>query len=175
MSLFLLVYTSWCRTGLGRCPSVSHCHVPLQLGGGIREWFARRVRKTHWSAQRSQCRFVMVRVSPSHPYNAGRARTRMRGGCCKCMLRALELLEYLFRSNVIIHRAHKEMQGDDCRPRRRSWLRLPWLCWGGVVYCFCNGRITIVILVTAIGGLFSSARGSGARVPLLQQPWPHVA
>ena len=27
------------------------------------------------------------------------------------------------------------------------------------------GRITIVILVSAIGGLFSSARGSGARVP----------
>jgi len=27
---------------------------------------------------RSQCRSVMVRVSPSHPYNAGRARTRMR-------------------------------------------------------------------------------------------------
>jgi hypothetical protein len=32
-------------------------------------------------------------------------------------------LEYLFRSNVIIHRAHKAIQGDDCRPRQRSWLR----------------------------------------------------
>jgi len=28
---------------------------------------------------------------------------------------------------VIIHRAHKAIQGDDCRPRRRSWLRFPWL------------------------------------------------
>jgi hypothetical protein len=29
-------------------------------------------------------------------------------------------LECLFRSNVIIRRAHKAIQGDDCRPRRRS-------------------------------------------------------
>ena len=29
---------------------MSHCHVSLQIGGGIREWFVRRVRKTHWSA-----------------------------------------------------------------------------------------------------------------------------
>jgi len=36
-------------------------------------------------------------------------------------------LECLFRGNVIIHRAHKAIQGDDCRPRRRSWLRFPWL------------------------------------------------
>jgi hypothetical protein len=36
-------------------------------------------------------------------------------------------LESLFRSNVIIRRAHKAIQGDDCRLRRRSWLRLPWL------------------------------------------------
>jgi len=34
-------------------------------------------------------------------------------------------LEYLFRGNVIIHRAHKAIQVDDCRPRRRSWLRFP--------------------------------------------------
>jgi hypothetical protein len=27
-------------------------------------------------------------------------------------------LEYLFRGNGIIHRAHKAIQGDDCRPRR---------------------------------------------------------
>jgi hypothetical protein len=33
-------------------------------------------------------------------------------------------LEYLFRGNVIIHRAHKAIQGDDCRPRRRSCLKL---------------------------------------------------
>ena len=36
-------------------------------------------------------------------------------------------LEYLFRGNVIIHRAHKAIQGDYCHPRRRSWLRFPWL------------------------------------------------
>ena len=39
----------------------------------------------------------------------------------------LRTLECLFRSNVVIHRDHKEIQGGDCRPRRRSWLRLPWL------------------------------------------------
>ena len=32
-----------------------------------------------------------------------------------------------FAVNGIIHRAHKVIQGDDCRPRRRSWLRFPWL------------------------------------------------
>ena len=37
------------------------------------------------------------------------------------------LSQYLFRCNVIIYRAHKAIQGDDCRPRRRSWLRFPWL------------------------------------------------
>ena len=31
------------------------------------------------------------------------------------------------RGNGIIHRAHKEIQGDDCRPRRSSWVRFPWL------------------------------------------------
>ena len=31
------------------------------------------------------------------------------------------------RGNGIIHRAHKAIQGDDCRPRRSSWLRSPWL------------------------------------------------
>jgi hypothetical protein len=30
------------------------------------------------------------------------------------------------RGNGIIHRAHKAIQGDDCRPRRSSWLRFPW-------------------------------------------------
>ncbi len=50
MSLFLLVYTSWCPADWGRCLSVSHCHESLRLGGGIREWFSRRVRETHRSA-----------------------------------------------------------------------------------------------------------------------------
>ena len=31
------------------------------------------------------------------------------------------------RGNGIIHRAHKTIQGDDCRPRRSSWFRFPWL------------------------------------------------
>ena len=31
------------------------------------------------------------------------------------------------RGNGIIHRAQKVIQGDECRPRRRSWLGLPWL------------------------------------------------
>jgi hypothetical protein len=31
------------------------------------------------------------------------------------------------RGNGIIHRAHKAIQGDDCRPRRSSRLRFPWL------------------------------------------------
>ncbi len=39
----------------------------------------------------------------------------------------LQSLEELFRGNVIIHRAHKAIQVDDCRPRRGSWLRFPWL------------------------------------------------
>ena len=39
-------------------------------------------------------------------------------------------LECLFRSNVIIRRALKAIQGDDCRQRRRSWLRFPWLSQG---------------------------------------------
>ena len=29
--------------------------------------------------------------------------------------------------NGIIHSAHKAIQGDDCRPRRSSRLRFPWL------------------------------------------------
>jgi len=33
---------------------------------------------------KSQCRFVMVRVSPSHPYNAGRAQDSDRGGLGGC-------------------------------------------------------------------------------------------
>ena len=37
---------------------------------------------------RSQCRFVMVRVSPSHPYNAVRAQDSDGGGC-KYTLRAV--------------------------------------------------------------------------------------
>ena len=36
-------------------------------------------------------------------------------------------LECLFRSNVGIHRARKAIQVDGSRPRRRSWLRFPWL------------------------------------------------
>jgi hypothetical protein len=40
---------------------------------------------------------------------------------------ALWTLEQVFRSNVVIHRAHKAIQGDDCRSRRRSWLKFPWL------------------------------------------------
>jgi len=31
------------------------------------------------------------------------------------------------RGNGIIHRAHKAIQGDECRPLRSSWLRFPWL------------------------------------------------
>jgi hypothetical protein len=31
------------------------------------------------------------------------------------------------RANGIIHRAHQAIQGDECRPRRSSWLRSPWL------------------------------------------------
>jgi len=33
----------------------------------------------------------------------------------------------LFRGNVGIHRAHKAIQVDGCRPRRMSLLRFPWL------------------------------------------------
>ena len=38
-------------------------------------------------------------------------------------------LEWVFRGNVGIHRAHKAIQVDGCRPRRGSWLtwRFPWL------------------------------------------------
>jgi hypothetical protein len=30
-----------------------------------------------------------------------------------------------FRGNVIVYRAHKEIQVEECRPRRRSWSRFP--------------------------------------------------
>ena len=38
-------------------------------------------------------------------------------------------LEWVFRGNVGIHRAHKaiQLEGDDCRPRRSSRLKFPWL------------------------------------------------
>ena len=36
-----------------------------------------------------------------------------------------KLCECLVRGNGIIHRAQKVIQGDDCRPRRRSRLRSP--------------------------------------------------
>jgi len=39
-----------------------------------------RLYSTPSPVTKSQCRFVVVRVSPSYPYNAGRARTRMGGG-----------------------------------------------------------------------------------------------
>ncbi len=41
---------------------------------------------------KSQCRFVMVRVSPSHPYNAGRARTRRGVVDWVCTLHAVSVL-----------------------------------------------------------------------------------
>jgi len=41
---------------------------------------------------KSQCRFVMVRVSPSPPYNAGRARTRRGGVDWMCTLHAVSVL-----------------------------------------------------------------------------------
>ena len=42
-------------------------------------------------------------------------------------LHALCALVLCIRGNGIIHRAHKAIQGDECRPRRSSWLRFPWL------------------------------------------------
>jgi hypothetical protein len=36
-------------------------------------------------------------------------------------------LEWVFRGYVGIHRDHKAIQVDGCRPRRGSWLRFPWL------------------------------------------------
>ena len=41
----------------------------------------------------------------------------------------LVLLVLCVRGNGIIHRAHKaiQLEGDDCRPRRSSRLRFPWL------------------------------------------------
>jgi len=51
---------------------------------------------------------------------------RRCSGTGRC-LPPLWTLECLFRSNVIIHRARKTIQEDDCRLRRRSWLRFPWL------------------------------------------------
>ena len=44
-----------------------------------------------------------------------------------CSIPLLWTLEELFRGNVIIHRVRKAFQVDDCRPRRGSRLRFPWL------------------------------------------------
>jgi hypothetical protein len=41
--------------------------------------------------------------------------------------RVLRYVEWVFRGYVGIHRAHKAIQVDGCRPRRGSWLRFPWL------------------------------------------------
>jgi len=38
---------------------------------------------------------------------------------------ALWLCECWDRGNVIVYRAQKAIQGEDCLPRRRSWLRSP--------------------------------------------------
>ena len=38
---------------------------------------------------------------------------------------AFGALVLCIRGHGIIHRAHKTIQGDECRPRRSSWLRFP--------------------------------------------------
>ena len=44
--------------------------------------------------------------------------------CEKELLKSFGALVLCIRGNGIIHRAQKAIQGDDCRPRRRSWLRV---------------------------------------------------
>jgi len=34
-------------------------------------------------------------------------------------------VEFVVRGNVIVYRAQKAIQGEDCRPRQRSWPRFP--------------------------------------------------
>ena len=48
---------------------------------------------------------------------------------CEALNQFGTLVFWCFVFVVIIHRAHKEIQGDECRPRpsRRSWLSFPWL------------------------------------------------
>ena len=49
--------------------------------------------------------------------------------CLPCPLLLLDCVTLLLcvSGNGIIHRAHKAIQGDDCRQRRSSLLRSPWL------------------------------------------------
>jgi hypothetical protein len=71
--------------------------------------------------------------------------------------------ECLFRGNVGIHRAPKAIQVDGSRPRRRSWLRFPWLSpirnpcelWGLYRRSYfgprtCGGGITNFIEVSRV-------------------------
>jgi len=83
---------------------------------------------------------------PSSPLQCRQGRTRMGGWvtqrkCVRCMQwlccvfgidTGLKFREVAFgalvlciRGHGIIHRAHKTIQGDECRPRRSSWLRFP--------------------------------------------------
>ncbi len=57
---------------------------------------------------------------------APRATTNARGDHARHRQRIrFGALVLCVRGNRIIHRAHKAIQGDDCRPRRSSWLRFP--------------------------------------------------
>jgi hypothetical protein len=47
--------------------------------------------------------------------------------CEKELLKSFGALVLCIRGNGIIHRAHKAIPGDECRPRRSSWLRFPWI------------------------------------------------
>ena len=94
------------------------------------------------------------------------------GGPCQgfpCSLLSFGALLFCIRGNGIIHRAHKAIQGDDCRPRRMSLLRFPWLspirnsCELRGLYRrsyfgprTCGGVITNVIEVS-YPGLFQSS------------------
>jgi hypothetical protein len=49
-------------------------------------------------------------------------------------------LEILIRGNVIIRKAQKAIQADDCRPRRRSSSRFPVLTPTRVSFELANSR-----------------------------------
>ena len=66
----------------------------------------------------------------AHAYPHTPTRIRMRTHTCSSFKQAPFPVTVLCDFVTLcswFHRAHKAIQGDECRPRRSSWLRFPWL------------------------------------------------
>ena len=79
------------------------------------------------------------------------------------LLVSLCTLEILIRGNVIIRKAQKAIQADDCRPRRRSSSRFPVLTPTRVSFELANSRgkkkkkrkkVYIYIHIFTYGGIY---------------------